>query len=202
MRLIKAMFCAAALAATAQAATLPSDDPATAACIRRAAEGFSVPELPLWIILDVERGTVGRVSGNTNGSYDIGPMQINSTWLPRLAKLGVSEHQVLNDLCTNIFVGAWVFAHEYKRFDGDVGRAIAHYHSPTARHQQRYLGLIQGAITRRMRAMARAGLASEDADVMPGAGLGEGQRRLTDPSGPDAGLTRRPVMELHRAVFW
>lgn len=194
----KAVLCALALVSSAHAVTLPSDDPATAACIQRAAEGFSVPELPLWIILDVERGTLGRVSGNTNGSYDIGPMQINSTWLPRLAKLGVSEHQLLNDLCTNIFVGAWVFAHEYQRFDGDVGRAIAHYHSPTPRHQQRYLGLIQGAIARRMRAMARAA----QAQVAPSVVAGPGRRRLTDPSGPDAGFSRRPLLELERSVIW
>lgn len=154
----KAALCALMLSAstTAMGASLPTDDPATAACMQRAAAGFKVPELPLWILLDVERGTVGKVSGNKNGSYDIGPMQINSSWLGRLAKLGVTEDQLLNDLCTNIFVGAWVFAHEYKRFNGDMGRAMAHYHSPTPVHQQRYLGLVQGAIERRLRALAKA----------------------------------------------
>lgn len=181
----------------APAATLPSDDPATAACIQTAVQSFQIPELPLWIILDVERGTLGKVSGNTNGSYDIGPMQINSTWLPRLAKLGVTEDRLLNDLCTNIYVGAWVFTHEYRRFNGDVGKAIAHYHSPTPRHQQRYLGLIQGAIQRRLRAMER--VANTPAPA-PEAVRAPASAGAIPP--PDAGFTHPQVVPLARAVFW
>ena len=193
---LKFALCALMLSASASAnaAALPTDDPATAACIQRAVEGFGVPELPIWILLDVERGTLGKVSGNTNGSYDIGPMQINSTWLPRLAKLGVTEDQLLNDLCTNIFVGAWVFAHEYKRFKGDVGKAMAHYHSPTPKHQQRYLGLVQGAIKRRLRAMERAADAPTQVAKAPAPTLPA--RSYVEP-----GLKTSSPISVVRAVF-
>src|SRR5690606_32330610 len=59
------------LPSTAAAAHRPNDDPATAACIREAAQRFQVPELALWVLLDVEAGKLGQVSTNTNGTYDI-----------------------------------------------------------------------------------------------------------------------------------
>lgn len=133
------------------------EHPETARCIGIAAERFAVPETALWLILDVERGTVGRVSQNTNGTVDIGPMQINSWWTEpeRLGRFGITFNDILYDRCLNIFVGAWIFAQEYQR-EGDVVRAIARYHSPTPHHQHRYLGLIQQAIQRRARRIQSA----------------------------------------------
>lgn len=138
----------------AQAARLSSDDPAEAECIASAAASFRVPELALWVLRDVEAGTLGRVSSNTDGSYDIGPMQINSWWLRHLGKHGVTEDMLLNNLCMNIAVGAWILAQELQRHQ-DLSKAIAHYHSPTARHQKRYLGLVVGAIDKRLAALKR-----------------------------------------------
>lgn len=144
-----AALMAASSAASAQSARLRTDPEPVAQCIAQAAQAFRIPELPLWIILDVERGTLGRVSRNTNGTYDMGPMQINSIWLKRLAPYGITEHQVLNNLCMNIYVGAWIFTKELKEH-GTLPKAIANYHSPTPKHQMRYLGLIQRALERRM----------------------------------------------------
>lgn len=126
------------------------DHPETARCIHQAAQAFVIPEMPLWVILDVEGGTVGRTSANTNGTYDMGPMQINTIWLDNLAPLGVTRSEVINNRCINIYVGAWVFAQEYFRFNRNTAKAIAHYHSPTPKHQRRYMGLIQKAIKRRL----------------------------------------------------
>jgi hypothetical protein len=50
-------LCAALLNTSAFAK--PVDNPAYAPCVARAAQAFNIPELPLWVILDVERGTVG-----------------------------------------------------------------------------------------------------------------------------------------------
>jgi len=136
-------------AAHAQSARLKSDPDDVALCIETAARSFNIPELPLWIILDVERGTLGKVSMNTNGTYDIGPMQINSIWLKRIAPYGITEHAVKNNLCMNVYVGAWIFTKELREH-GTLTKAIAHYHSPTPKHQMRYLGLIQRALERRM----------------------------------------------------
>lgn len=136
--------------ATANTGRLATDPPDTAQCVTHAAQTFRVPELPLWALLDVEGGRVGAVSRNTNGSYDIGPMQINSTWLPTLGRSGISERMVRDNLCMNIYVGTWIFAKELQRHGGDMPKAFATYHSPTPRFQYRYLGLIQSALEKRV----------------------------------------------------
>lgn len=138
--------------ATAQVATLAADDPAEATCIATAATHFRVPELALWVLRDVEAGTLGRVSANTDGSYDIGPMQINSWWLKHVARHGITEDMLLNNLCMNISVGAWILRQELDRHK-DLSKAMAHYHSPTPRHQKRYLGLVVRAIDKRLAAL-------------------------------------------------
>ena len=137
---------------TARASEL--DHPETARCIKTAAERMQVSATALWLILDVERGTVGRVSQNTNGTVDIGPMQINSWWLDKVEKFGITRDDLLYNRCINIYVGAWIYAQEYARA-GNVAEAIARYHSPTPRHQHRYLGLVQQAIERRARRLNR-----------------------------------------------
>lgn len=158
----------AALALSAPIAANELEHPETARCIAVAAERFGVSEMALWLILDVERGTVGRVSQNTNGTVDIGPMQINSWWTEpqRLGRFGITYNDILYDRCLNIYVGTWIFAQEYER-ERDIVRAIARYHSPTPEHQHRYLGLIQQAIQRRARRVQRESTAAQRPNAAP-----------------------------------
>jgi soluble lytic murein transglycosylase-like protein len=51
---------------------------------------------------------------NRDGSYDIGLMQINSTWLPKLSQWGITEASLL-DGCVNAYVGTWILAGNIKR---------------------------------------------------------------------------------------
>lgn len=71
------------------------------------------------------RENPNAINRNTNGSVDIGVMQINSSWLPKLAKYGIK----LNDLFepkTNIMVGAWVLSQCHASF-GESWKAIDCY---------------------------------------------------------------------------
>ena len=62
-------------------------------------------------IYEVEGGQIGQVVGNTNGSYDIGPMQINTLWVPELARhWGVSEKQAFRMLRDDPCINTGVFA--------------------------------------------------------------------------------------------
>jgi soluble lytic murein transglycosylase-like protein len=51
-------------------------------------------------------------------SYDIGLMQINSSWLPVLARYGITEYHLRTDACLNLKVGAWILASNMKNMDG------------------------------------------------------------------------------------
>ncbi|MFC4524767.1 lytic transglycosylase domain-containing protein [Cupriavidus pinatubonensis] len=47
------------------------------------------------------------VNRNTNGTEDIGLMQINSAHLPRLATYGITRTRLF-DPCVSAYVGAWI----------------------------------------------------------------------------------------------
>lgn len=127
-----------------------------AACILLAAQTYSVPPAVLLGIYQVEGGAVGQAVGpNENGSYDLGPMQINTLWVPELANIwGVSEatarRWVRDDPCTNAGVAAWILSQNIKE-TRDLSKAIAYYHSRTPS--------IGGAYKKRVvSSMARNGL--------------------------------------------
>lgn len=124
-----------------------------AACLLLAAQTYALPPATLMGIYQVEGGQVGQEIGpNTNGSYDLGPMQINTLWLPRLAKeWQVSEttarEWVRDDPCTNAGVAAWILRGTYEE-TGDMARAISYYHSRTPRFGNRYQKKVLSSIGR------------------------------------------------------
>lgn len=137
-------LCAFALTATAS----PSNEKAVQACISDAAAAFHVPALPVRILRKVEAGQVGMASPNTNGSVDLGPMQVNSSWLPMLKRLGITRDQVQYNPCVNAYVGTWIFAQAWADSRAQPAMAMARYHSPNPAEQARYLGLVLKAIDR------------------------------------------------------
>lgn len=89
---------------------------ASAMCFGEASRDYGVPETLLRAIAKVESGNnPSAVGKNTNGSSDLGLMQINSSWLPTLSKWGITRNMLINDACMNIKVGAWVMANNIKR---------------------------------------------------------------------------------------
>lgn len=118
-----------------------------AACMMLAAQTYSIPPAVLMGIYQVEGGKIGQEVGpNSNGSYDLGPMQINTIWLPDLAKKwGVNQETafrwVRDDACTNVGVSAWILRQHLNR-TGDISTAIAHYHSKTPKYGYRYQGKV------------------------------------------------------------
>lgn len=107
-------------------------------CVLQAAEQQRVPLAALVAIMAAEGGRVGRVSINTNDTYDIGPMQINSSWLDELAAHGVTEGAVVNNGCVNVLVGAWILGKALVEKDGDIWEAIGRYHSGTPHLKLKY----------------------------------------------------------------
>lgn len=113
-----------------------------AACLILASQTYAVPPAVLVGIYKAEGGKIGQEVKNTNGSYDLGPMQINTVWLPELSeRWGVTEDTarkwVRDDACTNVGVSAWILKGHMVR-TGSLSQAIAHYHSRTPRYGYKY----------------------------------------------------------------
>ena len=67
------------------------------ACFNSAANQFKVDKRLLVAIAKTESSLdpTSISPKNTNGSYDMGLMQINSSWLPTLSKLGINEQTLM-----------------------------------------------------------------------------------------------------------
>jgi Transglycosylase SLT domain len=111
-------------------------------CLVAAARRYDLPEILYRAILRTEGGRVGQIHQNQNGSYDMGPAQINSSNLSQLAKMGISRDQVINDGCLNIHIGAWILATELDGHTPDdpaeFWRRVGNYNSHTPRFNQVY----------------------------------------------------------------
>lgn len=91
---------------------------AFAYCWEETASRYDIePEL-LQAIADVESGYRADAinHANSNGTRDIGLMQINSIHLPRLLKQGITEERLLSEPCLSVEVGASILVEFIQRF--------------------------------------------------------------------------------------
>jgi hypothetical protein len=59
-------------------------------------------------------------------------MQINSSWFPTLKRAGIAEAD-LQDPCTNVYVGAWIFSQGVARYGRSWQAIGAYYAGPYSR---------------------------------------------------------------------
>ncbi|KXS30447.1 MAG: Lytic transglycosylase catalytic [Candidatus Gallionella acididurans] len=97
-------------------------------CFAQASARYRVPEALLRAISRVEsRDNPAAIHVNKNGTTDIGHMQINSVWLPTLARYGIDQSR-LSDPCINTNVGAWILANNFRRI-GYQWKAVGAYNA-------------------------------------------------------------------------
>ncbi len=114
----------------AQQSTTPSSIPwgnNRQPCWDEAGARHGVDPWLLYAIASVEsRHNPSAVNrSNSNGTVDMGIMQINSVHLPRLRRYGVPERALWN-ACASAYIGAWILAENFRRF-GYSWEAIAAY---------------------------------------------------------------------------
>lgn len=127
--------------ALALCAALPAQ-----ACWEDAASRYQVSSALLYAIARTESGLNPQAIGrNTNGSRDIGLMQINSAWLPTLASHGIGERD-LYEPCTNIHVGAWILAGNVSRL-GYTWEAVGAYNAASPAMRRNYVEKVRRYLT-------------------------------------------------------
>lgn len=100
-------------------------------CWQIAGSRYHIDPLLLYAIAKVESGlNTNAHNVNSDGSHDIGLMQINSRHLPALAKFGITERHLLSQPCTSVIVGAWVLA-GFIREKGYDWQAVGAYNAGT-----------------------------------------------------------------------
>jgi soluble lytic murein transglycosylase-like protein len=106
------------------------------ACMAAAAAFYHLPPRVLPSIQAVEGGKIGMVSINTNGSADLGLMQVNTIWVGPLANLARMDRvavvdRLVHDPCFNIAAAAAIMRLYLTEVHGNLMAAIGYYHSHT-----------------------------------------------------------------------
>jgi len=93
-----------------------------AMCFADAANRYGIPEDLLRAIARVESSNNPAATNLSHiertKTYDIGVMQVNSSWLPRLGTMGITE-AMLREPCQNVMVGAWILSHHLRESGAD-----------------------------------------------------------------------------------
>lgn len=126
---------------------LPPTRPLTADCVLDAARASGMPVAALFAILATENGRNGEALSNRNGTWDLGPFQVNSVHLNELAAMGIAPETVLRDGRVNAYAAAWLLRKEYRR-TGDLWQAIGAYHSRTPHRRDAYIRRVQANLAR------------------------------------------------------
>lgn len=118
---------------------------AQADCVLDAAKYHKVnPTILLGIAIVESRMRANATNVNTNGSTDMGMMQINSIHLPELKRYGVKASD-LYDGCKNVYTGAWILRKQMDKY-GNSWQAIGAYHSATPTFRDAYALRVQNTV--------------------------------------------------------
>jgi hypothetical protein len=113
-------------------------------CLYAAADVHRVPPAVLVVLLNVEGGSLGHVSPNTNATVDIGPMQVNQIWIPQVAAHwhatpSATFVALRDNFCANVEAGAWILRQGLDEAHGDFWQGVGYYHSHDPEHRATYL---------------------------------------------------------------
>ncbi|MBR5951344.1 MAG: transglycosylase SLT domain-containing protein [Actinomycetaceae bacterium] len=114
--------------------------PATISCVIDAAQAYKIPPALMLAVASVEGGKNGTASRNTNGTYDLGHFQLNTThWRKGGFFSDYDMQRARWDGCLNAHMASRLMRWQFDNRGGrDWWTAAASYHSTTPRHNARY----------------------------------------------------------------
>jgi hypothetical protein len=108
-------------------------------CFEEAGAQYGINPQILRAIAKVESNFNPKaVNKNSNGTFDFGLMQINSSWA---ATLGKERWNSLGDACSNTKTGAWILSMCMNKY-GYTWKAIGCYNSQTPDKRDRYSKMV------------------------------------------------------------
>lgn len=106
-------------------------------CFKSASERYGVDKVLLLAIAKTESNfRLDAINRNNDGSEDYGIMQVNSWWLNKLSKFGITKAHLLSNACTNIHTGAWILADNFHR-NGQNWEAVGGYNAGFKKTEKR-----------------------------------------------------------------
>jgi hypothetical protein len=123
------------------------------ACMASVAAAYHLPPRVLPSIQAVEGGRPGVVHVNTDGSQDLGVMQVNTRWVQPVAwqtgvAPAVAERRLLLDGCFSIAVAGAIMRIYLNEAHGNLLLAVGHYNSHSPVLAQAYQLRVLHAATR------------------------------------------------------
>lgn len=127
------------------------NSPPTFQCFVKEADRYSIDPYVLLAVMKTEGGRPGELALNSNGTVDLGPMSVNTVWLPELAKHyqtseGELKHRLASDGCANVAAAALILGRKITQ-SGSVWEGVANYHSNKPAKQSRYLMRVHASLT-------------------------------------------------------
>ena len=117
---------------------IPPQQQELVVCSIAAGIAYEVPVNIVLAVAEKEAGKPGQWVRNTNGTYDVGPMQFNTTYLKQLRQYGITPEAVAQTGCYPFQLAAWRLRGHLKNDQGDVWTRAANYHSKTPVYNARY----------------------------------------------------------------
>jgi soluble lytic murein transglycosylase-like protein len=123
-------------------------------CFDDAGRTYGISPLLLRGIARVESNMKpGAVNHNSNGSIDLGLMQVNSFWLKTL---GATSRELTTDPCYNVMAGAWILKGCLDRH-GETWEAVGCYNATSRTKRVNYSWKIYRELLKSSKASAHAG---------------------------------------------
>jgi hypothetical protein len=108
-------------------------------CFEEAGAQYGINPQILRAIAKVESNfNPNAINKNSNGTFDVGLMQINSSWA---ATLGKERWKTLGDACSNTKTGAWILSMCMNKY-GYTWKAIGCYNSQTPDKRDKYSKMV------------------------------------------------------------